>query len=428
MFTGESYQGGANTAPLFPVHIWNYVTNTTEDFPNVIGHHDIEYNPINNTFLTLQDYVRDINGTPTLFDKIVELDANGDVLWSWDTYNYLPLSEADPFNLQSTINGETVSDFTHANSLYWDYNNSVIYLNVRNLNTFYKIDQNTGNIIWACGQFGNFTLEGPDGTPVTSLWYHSHAVELVSPDVFEMFDNDYDNVTNPNDCHSEMIEVTLNEQNMTAYTSWSWESPTNYWSTYWGDSIRLPNGDRLGVFGDPSHQFPQNAPYTTNDTGAIIAEIDPQGNVVRTYTFPVGWGIYRVEQIVYPSSSVPTPTPTPTPTATPSPTPTPASIPTPSPTPTATTTPTPAPSSNWSPRISLVTSLPTLTPKPSSNQTPSLAAMGDDLSVIAAVIILSAIIIGIFIPKKKELDHCNPCFRHSKDVVLQKMQSRRRTM
>ena len=103
-------------------------------------------------------------------DKIVQVDANGNVLWSWDTYNYIPLSEASPFNQTNTLpNGQTVEDFTHANSIDWDYNNSIIYLNLRNKNTFYAINQTTGNIIWACGEFGNFTLLGANGQPLPSV-------------------------------------------------------------------------------------------------------------------------------------------------------------------------------------------------------------------------------------------------------------------
>ena len=70
-----------------------------------------------------------------------------------------------------------------------------------------------------------------------------------------MFDNDYDNNTNPDDCHSEMIEVTLNETSMTAYVNWSWEAPTQYWNPYGGATLILPNGDYIGDFGDPTHQF-----------------------------------------------------------------------------------------------------------------------------------------------------------------------------
>ena len=112
-----------------------------------------------------------------------------------------------------------------------------------------------------------------------------------------MFDNDLDNVTDPSDCHSRMIEVTLNEQKMTAWVSWSWEAPTQYWSPYFGKTDRLPNGDHIGVFGSPTHRFQQNAPWTGNDTGAVIVEVTSAGAIVRTWTFPKGWSIYRISEI-----------------------------------------------------------------------------------------------------------------------------------
>lgn len=316
MFQGEPTPGFGND-PLSATHFWNYVTNTTQDFPNVLSHHDIEYDPVNNTFLTLQPYLRQIGNNTYLFDKIEELSATGGILWTWDTYGHIPLSEADPFNLTANVNGETVIDFTHANALVWDYNDSVIYLNCRHTNTFYKINETTGNIIWACGQFGNFTLLDSQGNNVTSLWYHSHDLSQIGPNTFMMFDNDYDNLTNPNDAHSRLTEITLNETSMTAYINWSWESPTSYWSPYWGSAMVLPNGDIMGVFGTPSHEFQQNFPWTSNNTGAIIVEVNPQGQLVRTYTFPVGWGIYRVQEIVYPTQASSTPTTTNQPTPTP---------------------------------------------------------------------------------------------------------------
>ena len=189
------------------------------------------------------------------------------VIWSWNPYNYIPLSEASPFNETTQIyNGQdSVIDFTHANALDWDYNDNVINLNLRNTNTFYKINQTTRDIIRACGEFGNFTLLGANDQSLVdtnglppSLWNHSHDVKKVAPDVFTMFNNDYDNNTNPDDCRSSLMEVTLNETNMTAYVNWSWEAPTQYWTSYGGANVLLPNGDYLGDFGDPTHQASQN--------------------------------------------------------------------------------------------------------------------------------------------------------------------------
>ncbi len=300
MFAGEP----AISAFLEATHFWNYTANATIDFPNVVGHHDIEYNVVNNTFLTLTDYVRTVAGKQVEYDKIVEYDANGTILWSSDTYDYVPLSEQCPYNHTVVINNQTVIDLTHANAVQWDYNNSIVYLNLRHINTFYKINMTTGKVIWACGQFGNFTLLDEHGNNVTNLWYHSHAMRMIAPNVFVMFDNDLDNLTNPNNCHSRIIEVTLNEQNMTASVTWSWEGPTQYFTPYWGKHDILPNGDHIGVFGAQTHQFEQNQPWVGNDTGAVLVEVNQQGAVVRTYTFPAGWGIYRIDEITN-NSSVP---------------------------------------------------------------------------------------------------------------------------
>ena len=295
MHTGSGYFWGGGD-----VHFLNLKTNETLGFPGVITHHDVEYNPITNTFLTLQCYVKEINGQKILFDKVVKLNSTGYVLWTWDTYDHIPISETCPFNDsavingQSIIEGESIYEFLHCNTINWNYNQSIIYLNSRYLNTFYKINETSGDIIWSCGEHGDFKLLDTYGKNISSLWYHSHSTREVEPGVFIMFDNDYHNQTNPNNAHSRMIEVTLNEKNMTAGVSWSWTAPKDYWSPHWGIAERLPNGDRLGVFGTETKQY--------NDSiGAVIIEVNSKGQLVRTWTFPRGWGIYRVEQM--PSTS-----------------------------------------------------------------------------------------------------------------------------
>jgi hypothetical protein len=286
MFSGEP----GNSAPGYNMgatHFLNLATDVTADFPNVWGHHDMEYDPLTDTFLTLRNSVEDDNGTNVLLDQLVELDAGGNVLWTWDTYDYLPLSWADPLQDTAVINGTLVLDFAHCNDIQWDYQQNVVYLNSRHLDTFFKINMTTGNIIWACGLHGNFTLLDAGGNKVSSLWYGSHDLKEVEPDVFMMFDNDFHNLTNPNDAHSRILEITLDEQNMTARESWSWEAPQEYWSPYWGEADILPNGDRIGTFGTFTKQY-------NSTIGAVVVEVNPSGQVVRTWTFPVDWGIYRV--------------------------------------------------------------------------------------------------------------------------------------
>ena len=301
------FEGEPDTA----THFWNLQTNATIGFPNVNGHHDMIYNPNRGTFLTLRSYVRKIEGTYVLMDDIVELDKTGNSLWVWDTYQggHFGLKDACLCNATTVVNGQTVLDLTHANSLQWDFQTNMIYMNMRHLDTFCKINKTTNQTVWCLGRRGNFKLLGPNGKQVPSLWYHSHDLREIAPDVFSMFDDDYDNTTNPaNPCpatfeetngHSRMLVLTANEQNMTAWTTWSWTAPREYWTPYWGSVDQLPNGDWIGDFGSQSHYLPGSGIGSPllNSTGAVLVEVNPKGQVVRTYTFAYAWGIYRVVPI-----------------------------------------------------------------------------------------------------------------------------------
>jgi len=299
MFEGE---------PDTSTHFWNLKTNTTTNFPNVYGHHDMIYNPTTGTFLTLWSYLRQLDGKSVLMDEIVELDRNGNPLWTWDTYanGHFGLQNECPCNDTTIVNGQTVIDLTHGNSLQWNFADNTIYFNMRHLSTFCKIDMTTSKTQWCLGEYGNFTLLGSNGKTVSSLWWDAHDVHEISPDVFLMFDNDYNNLTVPcaptfesTVANSRLLEVTVNEQNRTAWVSWSWEAPRADWSPYWGEADVLPNGDIMGTFGSESHFIPGSSITTplTNSTGAVVVEVTPSGRLVRTYTFPYAWGIYRVVPI-----------------------------------------------------------------------------------------------------------------------------------
>lgn len=296
--------------PENSTHFWDLKTNLTADFPMVSGHHDIIYNSLTRSFLTLTSYIREIDGKNVLMDKIVELDMTGNTLWSWDTYadGHFDLSDNCQCNETNTVNGERVIDLTHGNSLQWNFEENVIYFNMRHLSTFCKINRTTSQTIWCLGEHGDFTLLGTNGKPVPSLWYDAHDVHELQPDVFLMFDNEYHNTTATPPCpatfegtnaHSRILEITVNEQNKTAQISWSWEAPRLDWSPYWGEADILPNGDAIGTFGSESHYLPGSGITSplSNSTGAVVIEVNPKGEVMRTYTFPYGWGIYRVVPI-----------------------------------------------------------------------------------------------------------------------------------
>ncbi|XES78518.1 MAG: aryl-sulfate sulfotransferase [Candidatus Bathyarchaeia archaeon] len=301
------------------IHFWNFSSGEKTDFDEVAGHHDVDYNPSTDTVLTMDNYVREVNGTNYLFDRIVEYNSLGEELWSWDTYDHIPLSQQSIYNITTYDDDQLVVDFTHANSVQWLYNESIIYFNCRHTNTFYKINQTSGDLIWSCGQFGDFTLLDDQGNPVESLWFGCHDVMQVEPNVFIMFNNDFGNTTDFDNGRSAMQEITVNEQDMTAEVSWSWTAPPELYSPYWGEAARLPNGNRIGVFGTPDHQFAESEPFLVNATGAVLVEVSPESEVVKLYEFPYGWGIYRIEPLPIQlsedqSSLIPTASVTKTPT------------------------------------------------------------------------------------------------------------------
>lgn len=263
-------------------------TNTCEVtvLPQNLGHHDVQYNPVTGNLMTLRKHIVEIGDMFYEHDRLVKLDPAGNILWSWTT--------ADNFTIDMACNFSRVRnnslDLTHCNSIDWDIENDIVYVNIRNLNTFCKINATNGELIWSLGEYGDFALFDKNGDPVDSLWYHGHSVEEVEPNVFLLFDNDLHNKTNYNHKRSRILEISINEDNMTAWNSWSWTAPREKHSGYWSDADRLPNGNRLGIFGTQHHDI-------ANSTGAWLVEVSPEGDIVREYDFPYGWGMYRCEII-----------------------------------------------------------------------------------------------------------------------------------
>ncbi|MFX1514965.1 MAG: aryl-sulfate sulfotransferase [Promethearchaeota archaeon] len=228
------------------IQLRNLDTNVVEILPIPEGHHDLEYNPFTDTFLTLQHRIEgNYQGLPIWYDDIVEYDRQGNELWVWNCSKHLPFN-ADHFLNEIWKSGQ---DWTHANSLFWLFEEDIIYYNPRNLDTFYKINKQTGEIIWAVGKLGDFTLYDKYGRERTTLWWHSHALEMIGPNRFILFDNDHLNQTNPLNHHSRLLEIVIDEDTMTTEEVWSWAAPEEYYCEPWGDADRLPNGNTLGAFG-----------------------------------------------------------------------------------------------------------------------------------------------------------------------------------
>jgi hypothetical protein len=134
---------------------YNVLTNHTEILPVPPGHHDVEYNPNSDTFMTLH-FTRygEYLDKPLLFDDIHEYDRNGNEVWFWNSSIHIPFNET---HITNDIFYDTYQ-WTHANSVFWDIEASALYYNARHLDTFYKIEYPSGKILWAGGKLGNLKM------------------------------------------------------------------------------------------------------------------------------------------------------------------------------------------------------------------------------------------------------------------------------
>ncbi|MFW9835240.1 MAG: aryl-sulfate sulfotransferase [Candidatus Thorarchaeota archaeon] len=255
------------------------------------GHHDFEYNPINDTFFTLRYTIKTVDLQTYLYDRIVEYNREGDTVWSFPVSSIVDTDMWCPY--REYYSG--FPDVSHSNTVYYDAEDDAIYLMTRNANTFWKINHSNGEAIWGLGQYGDFNLFNKWGKPTDTLFYHAHAVERIDDNKFILFDNDYHNQTDEIDRNSRIIEITIDEDTMTANTSWVWEPGVEYYSYVWGDADRLPNGDRLGVFGVGSR--------LTSEYGARLVEVNAEHDILWELSFVSNetyrYGIYRNERFQF---------------------------------------------------------------------------------------------------------------------------------
>ena len=254
---------------------------------NFEGHHELEFNPNNNTFFTFHYNPIEIDGTEYLFDFIQEFDHNGNLVWSFDTSNIISPSQFCPYG--DMLLG--LPDVTHSNTIFYNPDEDTILYNARNVNTFYLIDHSSGEIIWSLGEYGDFTLLDKNGNEKETLFYHAHTIEQVDDNVFILMDNDLHNQTDEFNYIPRIMEITIDTNSMTAQTSRVYAAPREYFSPIFGDADRLPNGNRLGVFGFHVNEL---------SYGPRVVEVNNEGERVWEMTLlnndDFFYGIYRTER------------------------------------------------------------------------------------------------------------------------------------
>ena len=232
--------------------------------------------------------------TAVLGDQLVDIDPNGDIAWTWSSFDHLDVDRHPYFALP---------DWTHSNAIVYTPNDGNLLLSVRAQSWVLKIDyadgNGTGNVLWRLGQEGDIALAGAD----PSQWFYAqHFPFILSADGSQMrlaiFDDGNNRVldndghicglTGP-DCESRGTIYRIDESTRSATLEWQ-DTPGLY--TFWGGSIdQLANGNM---------EFDLSEPFRTQDpSGSQVMEVtqtaSPQvvwqmvmsgANAYRAYRLP----------------------------------------------------------------------------------------------------------------------------------------------
>ena len=123
-----------------------------------------------------------------MFGAVVEFDAQGNLLWKWNSGDYF--KNSDLYSHRMAYNLFDL-DNTHENAFYFDERNQVIYVSFRDINRIVKIQYPSGKVL---NTYGALYTPGGPAYLVNGLFCGQHNCRLSQDGYLYMFNN---NLCNP---------------------------------------------------------------------------------------------------------------------------------------------------------------------------------------------------------------------------------------
>ncbi|MEO3750362.1 arylsulfotransferase family protein [Streptomyces sp. B6B3] len=210
--------------------------------------HDIEFSADGSKVLLMSympvQYDLSEYGGPTdarLVNGVIQEQdlETGEVTFEWNALDSIPISETEvPLDRPDMTGG---FDVYHLNSLEYDDDGNIL-TSARSTSTVYKLDQETGEIIWRFGGESNdFTFA--DASQIPS---GQHDARRLSNGLLSVFDNG--NRHDPPASRGASYE--LDEENMTAELVNETEPELPIFAAFAGSNRQQENGDQLITFGN----------------------------------------------------------------------------------------------------------------------------------------------------------------------------------
>ena len=218
---------------------------------------------IENYFTSETDPDAPRKAQPVVGDRFVEFTPEGDIVWTWDTFDHLDVYRWSYHLMEVYWHNRGFPhhlDWTHGNGIAYDPRDDSVIVSLRHQDAIIKIDKASGEIRWILGDHGNWKSPQKEKLldPEHKLrWhYHGHNPRVTVDGTILMYDNGicraqpYDPQAAPHECFARAVEYEVDEARGTvceAWTSSDDDDPERVISWAMGDAHRLPNDNMLIV-------------------------------------------------------------------------------------------------------------------------------------------------------------------------------------
>lgn len=199
-----------------------------EEIPIGNGHHDFEELP-DGTLAVVKADVREVNDLLVQGVQILEIAPDGTSESVWTLWDH----EACPDWL---VGADANCDWVHANALDYDPVENVYYLGMAGASAIFKIDRETGRVLWRLG--AGYTFEG---IGESMDWFSGqHQFERTERGILV-----FDNCGWPS---TRVVEYELNEEMGTAREIWEHVSEEGFFVFAMGEASRIEPGLTLATW------------------------------------------------------------------------------------------------------------------------------------------------------------------------------------
>ena len=187
------------------------------------------------------------NEFPWYGQRILELSEEGDILWEWNPFDHFQMDDFDNHG-HTWLDGYIYMeyDWTHSNALWFDENESAIYLSSRHLSRVTKIDYPSGEILLNITLPSPYISNGDSYIGNNLLFNFQHHIVKLDNGNYTLFDNG--NISNQLFEHEQRISRGIEFEileDSTCNIVWEYSLPPALYGHACGSMQVLENNNRL---------------------------------------------------------------------------------------------------------------------------------------------------------------------------------------